>query len=53
MPDSRDSDFLELHAASRNQVIERAARDKIHRDEVSAIGLQDFINRDDVGAPPG
>ena len=40
--------FGELHAGARNQVIERAARDKLHRDEVGPIGLRDFVDRDDV-----
>lgn len=40
--------FPELHAVPRNQLIERAAGDKLHGDEVHPIGLIDFIDGDDT-----
>ena len=36
------------HSLAGDQAIERLARDKLHHDEVDAVGRTNVINRDDI-----
>ncbi len=51
--DAHVEELFERQAAGQDQVFERASPDKLHGDEVKALGLVDLKDGDDVGVVEG